>query len=89
MSRDIVVTDTDTEIEVVEGEGGEPVRVRIGSETHGVTLVGDLVQVQRLIVEADRQVARLATRSPRRRGAAAARGRSGSSGVQPRPPRLG
>ena len=84
MSRDIVVTDTDTQVEVIEGDDDEPLRVRIGSETHGVTLVGDLGQVQRLIVEADRQVARLASRSPNRWGAAA-RGRSGSGSGQPRP----
>ena len=34
-------------------------RVKLGSEPYGVTLVGDLGDLHRIIIEADRQISRL------------------------------
>jgi hypothetical protein len=63
MSRQILITDADTAVDVRVGRGGEPARVRFGDDPYGVTFVGDLTQLQRLIIEADRQIAQLRTRS--------------------------
>jgi hypothetical protein len=64
MSRQILITDADTGVEVIEGADDEPVRVRFGPDLYGVTLVGDLATIHRLVVEADRQVSRLVVRPP-------------------------
>lgn len=63
MSREIMILDDSTTVKVESGDNDEPIRVRFGDETYGVTLIGDLLQMQRLIVEADRQISGLAVRS--------------------------
>jgi hypothetical protein len=65
MSRQILITDTDTSVEVSAGNGGEPARIRFGDDPYGVTLVGDLSQLLRVIIEADRQISQLVTRLDR------------------------
>ena len=62
-NRQILIAEADTAVEVRVGSGGEPARVRFGDDPYGVTLVGDLTQLQRMIIEADRQIAQLTTRS--------------------------
>ena len=54
----IVILDADTTI-TVEADGEDPIRVKLGTEPYGVTLVGDLSVIHRIIIEADRQVSGL------------------------------
>ena len=64
MGREIMITDADTTVEVVEGDcDNDPVRVKFGPEPYAITMVGDLSQIHRVIVEADRQVSGLVVRS--------------------------
>ena len=58
MSQNIVILDADTTV-AVEANGDDPIRVKLGAEPYGVTLVGDLSDMHRIIIEADRQVSRL------------------------------
>ena len=62
MTREIMITGADTTVEVIEDDGGDQLRVRLGEELYGVTLVGELAQLQRVVVEVDRQISALAVR---------------------------
>ena len=54
----IVILDANTTV-TVEADDEDPIRVKLGTEPYGVTLVGDLSDIHRIIIEADRQVSRL------------------------------
>ena len=62
MTREILITGADSTVEIVEDGDGEPIRVKFGPEPYGLTLVGDLSTIHRLIIEADRQLSRLRVR---------------------------
>ena len=54
----IVMLDDNSPVSAEVAEDGI-VRVKLGPEPYGVTLVGDLKDLYRVIIEADRQVSRL------------------------------
>ena len=52
---EIVRLSAETSVDV-EATGGNQVRLKLGPEPYGVTLVGDLTQLHSIIIEADRQL---------------------------------
>ena len=58
MSQNIVILDANFTVEV-EAKGEDPIRVKLGTEPYGVTLVGDLTEMHHIIIEVDRQISRL------------------------------
>ena len=58
--QEIVIVDANTQVAVESAEDGI-VRVRFGPKPYGVTLVGDMTELHRAIIEADRQIARLSS----------------------------
>ena len=62
---DVRVVDADSEVTVQTDDGPEAVRVKFGPS--GITLVGSLADLHRIIVEADTLISRLVTRPTRRR----------------------
>ena len=62
----IVILDADTTV-TVQDDGEDPIRVKLGVEPYGVTLVANLSEIHRIIIEADRQVSGLVGGRTRRR----------------------
>ena len=61
--RVVRVIDSETYVEIHADDGDEAVQVKLGPDRSGLTLVGDLPQLHRVIVEADRLVSALTVRS--------------------------
>ena len=62
---EIVILDADSNV-TVEAAEDQTVRVKLGSEPYGITLVGHLPELHSVIIEADRQLSHLTGRSPDR-----------------------
>ncbi len=62
---EIVIVDADSNV-TVEAADDQTVRVKLGPEPYGVTLVGHLPEIHKVIIEADRQLSHLTRRSPDR-----------------------